>query len=645
MTEASADIRTADPRETPEPSRLVLFAIHSTRGDVDEATRHQLSALRRLADRLVVILEAGIAAEGLEMLSGMSDRVLRFDGHACDGRVYRGALHGESIDEYDEVVFTGNGWFGPIGSFDDVIGRMEEQDLVAWRLIETADRDPEAFPLEGFPRVQAPWIWTVVRREATRTPAWRDYWAVERPDDEETFNDHLVAHGVRTGAAFTAELGPRGNPGVLAPAALLRAGCPVLLRAVFAQFPPLLDRFAVIVRPIIREIERRGYPVADLWRAVARTTPPAALNALAGMVEVLPDNAAPNLDARVADDQIRLRVCVIVHVPHLDFVDELADRLQNVPGTFDLVVTTTDGRKAAKLRSRLNRSSHEWARRAVVRVTWVPGGRDMGALLIGCKDILLSDRYDLLIRLHGRELRRKPLNVREYARRYQLENLLSSPGYVERVYDLFRREPGLGMVFPPIIHIGYGTMGRGWGAYREAAEKLSSELGIRVPLDEVSPLAPYGGMWIGRPQALRAFAAHGWKVGDYHRSRRSRWVELTRVQERLLCLAAAEAGYHCRTVLNSEHASIAYTALEYKLDELSSTTRGYPVEQIHLLRRAGWTGYGGIVALSRMHVNLNHPRLAAITQPGYRLLREAALLAKRLVSAARNEQLDDRRAW
>jgi rhamnosyltransferase len=389
----------------------------------------------------------------------------------------------------------------------------------------------------------------------------------------------------------------------------------------------------------VAEVESRGYPVELLWRAVVRTTPPAALNALGGMLEILPDTSpeAP----RSSDGIPPLRVVVLAHVPHLGFVDELAERLRQIPGAFDLVITTTDGRKAAKLKERLRASDREWARNAEVRVTWVPGGRDMGALLIGCRDVLLSQRYDLIVRVHGREPRRKTLNIREYGRRYQLENLLSSPGYVQRVFDLFRSEPGLGLVFPPIVHIGYGTLGRGWGAYREPAEDLADVLGISVPFDEVSPLAPYGGMWIGRPSALRIFAEHDWTVGDYHRSRRARWVELTRVQERLLGLAAAEAGYHCRTIMNREHAEISHTALEFKLDELSATIRGYPVEQIHLLRRAGWTGYGGVVALVRMYINLNHPRAASLLQPLYRVARNGALMGKRVLAAIRNDHQDD----
>ncbi|GAA4485350.1 rhamnan synthesis F family protein [Microbacterium panaciterrae] len=619
--------------------RVILFALHSERGDADAATRYQLAALRPLGMRLVAIVEPWLAAEEFSAVDGLVDEIVRFDGAAVDARAYRSALQTVDVTSFDEVLFTGNSWFGPIGAFDEVLSRMESSAAQVWRLIETTDRTPESFPAEGFPRALAPWTWTLVRTATVGSAAWREYWAASKQDGEDAFAEALIRGGASGAVAYPAELGPRGNPGILAPGILLDAGCPVLLRSVFAQFPPLLDRFAVLVRPIIAEMAERGYPVELLWRAVARTTPPAALNALAGMLEILPETP-PAIDAQPSEGS-PLRVVVLAHVPHLGFVDELAERLRQIPGAFDLIVTTTDGRKAAKLKARLRASDRDWARKAEVRVTWVPGGRDMGALLIGCRDILLSDRYDLIIRVHGREPRRKSLNVREYGRRYQLENLLSGPGYVQRIFDLFRGEPGLGMVFPPIVHIGYGTMGRGWGAYREPAEDLASVLGIAVPLDEVSPLAPYGGMWIGRPSALRIFAEHDWTVGDYHRARRARWVELTRVQERLLGLAAAEAGFHCRTVMNREHAQISHTALEFKLDELSFTTRGYPVEQIHLLRRAGWTGYGGVVALIRMYINLNHPRIAAATQPLYRTARNAGLMGQRVLAAVRNEHKDD----
>jgi lipopolysaccharide biosynthesis protein len=170
-----------------------------------------------------------------------------------------------------------------------------------------------------------------------------------------------------------------------------------------------------------------------------------------------------------------------------------------------------------------------------------------------------------------------------------------------------------------MMHIGYATMGRGWADLYQAADKICQMLGITVPLDRVSPLAPYGGMWIGRPEALRPLSDHAWSFADYDFEKRGKLGRLAHLQERLIAVAAAQCGFHVRTVLTPEHAAISHTALDFKVDELFSTTRGYPVEQIQLLHRAGFTGYGGVVAIARMYLRVNHPRIVAFLRPGYHL--------------------------
>ncbi len=102
-----------------------------------------------------------------------------------------------------------------------------------------------------------------------------------------------------------------------------------------------------------------------------------------------------------------------------------------------------------------------------------------------------------------------------------------------------------------MMHIGYRPWGSGWGGLAKPREELCAQLGIRVPFDAVSPLAPFGGMWIGRPEALRlAHAASAGAIGDYGK-RGSVIATATSpsVQERLVAYAAAELGYHARTVL------------------------------------------------------------------------------------------------
>src|SRR5690606_27563004 len=119
--------------------------------------------------------------------------------------------------------------------------------------------------------------------------------------------------------------------------------------------------------------------------------------------------------------------------------------------------------------------------------------------------------------------------------------------------------------------------------------------------------APMGGMWVGRPEALRLLVDEEADYRDYARPLDGRrgGPDLARVQERMISLAAGELGYHCRTVMNQEHAGIAYANLAYKLDQLSITPPGYPLEQIQWLHRAGWAGAGGLVAMTRMYMRLN----------------------------------------
>jgi rhamnosyltransferase len=259
----------------------------------------------------------------------------------------------------------------------------------------------------------------------------------------------------------------------------------------------------------------------------------------------------------------------------------------------------------------------------------------MSAFLIECRDVLLDGSYDLVLKLHSKKSSRKSFNADRYFVRHQLENLLSSPGYAANVLALFQREPGLGVVFPPMIHIGIPTMGRGWSVHRPRAEELLASMGVQVPLDGVSPLAPLGGMWIARPEALVLLLQREWTYEDFAPSKRHPYADLARTQERTIAYVAGERGYHCRTILNAEHAAISHTAIEYKLDQLASTTPGYPIEQIQFLHRAGWTGHGGVVGLARMYLRLNHPGASRAIDPVYMAARSTVIRLKSTASRVR----------
>ncbi|KEP72688.1 hypothetical protein HR12_41350, partial [Microbacterium sp. SUBG005] len=211
----------------------------------------------------------------------------------------------------------------------------------------------------------------------------------------------------------------------------------------------------------------RGYPLGILRSSLASCVPPKALNAILGLLSILPDEAVD------PDSGASASIAVVVHVSDIDEIGEILRRLQFLPPGASVFVTTTEGVTAARLEQLLEAWSGTNEHTYELRVTPQSPGRDMADFFVGCRDVIQSDAYDLVIKLHMRRAPWKTMNRLRYFRRYQLDNLLSSPGYVRNVLSLFDREPELGIVFPPMIHIGYATMGRGWALLHPHAERLA----------------------------------------------------------------------------------------------------------------------------------------------------------------------------
>jgi len=621
-TQSESDLQAANPN-----TRLIVYAISRSQGGVDDFVLHALAELRPHASRLVVIVPASTPEAVASGIAELCDRVETARGAAFDPADYAAVLSAEpGIGGYAEIILTGDSWFGPISDFGPVFARMGGVDCAVWSMVENAAGLPESFPDAGFTAQTLPWTWTALRPALFATGLWDAYWRdgarATDADSEADFLRRLRTAGAEVAFAFPAAEFPSADPGLFTAGPLLDAGCPVLLRTVFLQYPPFLDRFAVIGRELLRHVADLGFPMRLIWQNLARTVQPKALYAIGGMLEILPD-----VDTAY-DAGAPFRIAAIAHVGDLEAVDELFSRLAYLPSSYDLFVTTTDGKRAAEIQRNLEARDDANLGSFDVRVTPTNRGRDMSDFFVGCRDVLLGGQYDLVVKVHARRMRDKTVNVRRYFRRYHYDNLLNSPGYVANLLALFQREPGLGVVFPPMMHIGYSLMGNAWGGLREPAETLARELGISVPFDAVSPLAPFGAMWIGRPEALIPLTSRRWLFRDYGKRTGQVYRDLARVQERLIAYSGAERGFHTRAVLTREHASISHTILESKTDNLFATTRGWPVEQIALMQRAGDAGHLGTVALARMYIRLNHPMLSRMTMPLFEMALRAVVVLK-----------------
>jgi lipopolysaccharide biosynthesis protein len=631
--------------------RLVIYVVYDRRGGVEEFVRYALQGMRDDAAHILAVVNGSLDAEGRALLETVADEILVRSNEGFDIWAHKDALDhvGDRIAEFDEVLLTNDTWFGPVRPYGPVFEQMNTQDVHFWGMTDHEWESLNKFTGEGELPYHLQSFWIAVRKEMFLSPEWQTYWR-ELPEmpsyfdavlkHETQFTKHFGDRGYSHSVAFASADYPTEHPALFNADLLLADGCPLIKRRPFFHYPPFLDRHAVIGRRTVNMIADYGYPMELMWSNLARNVQPKTLNTDAGMLEILPDVETGY------DRSAPPSIVVLAHCDDPRTVDHLTNRLVVLPVGFDLVVTTTSADDAESVRSAI--ADREIANLGSSEVRVVPSkrGRDMSAFFIGCRDVLRSGEYDLVVKIHTRAPRKRGANIARYFRRYQLENLVSSPGQFANLLGLFQREPGLGAVFPPMMHIGYPLAGRGWSQYREQAEEMCERLGIRVPFDGATPLAPMGGMWIGRPEALRLLIEDDADYADFDVPvGKSGGGDRARVLERVVPLALGELGYHSRTVMNQEHAGIAYANLAYKLDQMSITPPGYPIDQIQWLHRAGWAGAGGVVAMTRMYVRLNHPtaaaRLAPVARPFVNVARFGMHKLRTALGRGRGDEGDD----
>lgn len=603
------------------PRRVIFYLLYDKRGQVDDYIPYKLEALRPFADHIFVVVNGDLTDEGRSRLEPVADTIWQRENVGFDVWGYKEAMaeFGEDrLAQYDELILMNYTWFGPVRPFAPVFERMAASEVDFWGMTNFGEVTPNPFTDKGTMHMHIQSHWITVRRGMFQSEAWRTYWR-EMPmittyvesvlNHESRFTHHFSELGFTSEVAFDEADYPTGHPALENADLLIEDGCPVLKRRPFFHYPPFLDQHTIIGRWVVDKAASYGYPMPMFWQNLARNSEPKVLNTDASMLEVLPD-------VQVSYDETKpFRIAATVHIFYEDMTDSLLDHLLTLPSPFDLFITTTDEAKARVIERVVERRSSDLIKKVEVRVLPSNRGRDLSAFFIGSRDVLQSDEYDLIVKIHSKKTVQGSYNSGRWFAWQQFENLLRTPGYTANVLGLFQREPGLGLVFPPMIHIGFPTMGRGWYANKKPTEDLFEELGIQVPLDLVSPLAPFGAMFIARPESLRILTDREWKYKEYSPPSEHKDGSLAHVQERAIAYAAAELGYHSRTVANTEYMAISHTYMEYKLDQMGATMPGYAIDQIQFLHRAGWLGHGGIVALTRVYLKLNHPRVATALKP------------------------------
>ena len=613
--------------------RAGIFLFYDPEGKVDDYILGCLGSLQQHMDYLLVVSNSPLDETNRKRLESVSSEVMERKNVGYDVGAYRDGLRHlgwDHMGDYDELVLFNYTFFAPIHPWAGLFERTDKWDTDFWGITEHDEVRPHPFlPKLVMPRhIQSHWI--AVRASLSTTKDWRTYWEdmppIESYNDsiqwhESRFTGYFNALGYRHEVAYNVDDYPSANPVFDNASLLLQDGCPILKRRNLFHNPLHLDRFAIIGADMLEQARAAGYDTDLILSNLARTSKPRDLVTNAGLTWVVPQNASEETYAAAA----KQKVLAVAHIFYADMAEEILQRLSVLPKGYYLVATTSNEENQAQIRAVMERYGVE----GEVRVVASNRGRDIGAFLVDCNDVLASGKWDIVVKIHSKKSVQDDYNAAQLFKTHLYDNLLNSRAHVANILAEFAAHPSLGMVLAPLPHMGYPTMGHAWFTNREPAQAVAKRLGINVPFDKDMPLATYGSMFIARPQALAKLVNAGFKPENFPVEGGYKDGSLAHVLERLMAYAALSEGFYVRPVLAPKWAEVYYGYLEYKLAAVSSFLPPFTIDQVPYLKAHGGP-IPNVLASIKVNIMLRQPKVGNALKPAYRLVRKGAATVRKL---------------
>lgn len=613
--------------------RAGIFLFYDPEGKVDDYILGCLGSLQQHMDYLLVVSNSPLDETNRKRLESVSSEVMERKNVGYDVGAYRDGLRHlgwDHMGDYDELVLFNYTFFAPIHPWASLFERTDKWDTDFWGITEHDEVRPHPFlPKLVMPRhIQSHWI--AVRSSLSTTKDWRSYWEdmppIESYNDsiqwyESRFTGYFNALGYRHEVAYNVDDYPSANPVFDNASLLLQDGCPILKRRNLFHNPLHLDRFAIIGADMLEQARAAGYDTDLILSNLARTSKPRDLVTNAGLTWVVPQSASEETYAAAATQ----KVLAVAHIFYADMAEEILQRLSVLPKGYYLVATTSNEENQAQIHAVMERYGVE----GEVRVVASNRGRDIGAFLVDCNDVLASGKWDIVVKIHSKKSVQDDYNAAQLFKTHLYDNLLNSRAHVANILAEFAAHPALGMVLAPLPHMGYPTMGHAWFTNREPAQAVAKRLGINVPFDKDMPLATYGSMFIARPQALAKLVNAGFKPENFPVEGGYKDGSLAHVLERLMAYAALSEGFYVRPVLAPKWAEVYYGYLEYKLAAVSSFLPPFTIDQVPYLKAHGGP-IPNVLASIKINIMLRQPKVGNALKPAYRLVRKGAATVRKL---------------
>lgn len=198
-----------------------------------------------------------------------------------------------------------------------------------------------------------------------------------------------------------------------------------------------------------------------------------------------------------------IKIGVFIHIYYVDLCEEIRSNIINIPGEFDLYISTETEEKRAAIEEQFKALGRG---RVTVRV-FPARGRDIASFVVGFRDEVLS--YDIVCRIHSKKSSYS--EILQGWRKFLFAQLIGSEDIVNSILHLLVNG-GIEFVFPD--HYAPVVQSLNFGFNYENMKKLLSRAGKSFTRDILLEF-PSGSMFWATSRALSPALALGLTFEDF----------------------------------------------------------------------------------------------------------------------------------
>ncbi|MBM6691918.1 lipopolysaccharide biosynthesis protein [Bifidobacterium pullorum subsp. saeculare] len=510
--------------------RLGIYCFYDMNGHASSFIDFFLKSLRPYLSDLIIVVNGKLDSQSRDMFLAFTDKIIIRENKGLDAAAYRQVmltLGWQKLSDYDEIICLNDTVLGPIYPFSEMFDVMDAKDVDFWGI--TTYNEEHNADGTGIPEhLQA--YWHAYRRSLVQSESFHRYWEQMPVFDNYADVTHkheipFTKHFSDLGFTWAAYVDCRKYtnqshyPLLYMPMQLVRdERCPIIKRRCFFldydfYFSQTAGQSAMELYEYIKDYTE--YDCSYIWDAVLPSYNIYNIAEDMHLNYVLPSRVENPSSGK------HVKAAFIFHIFFLDLLNQTFRYLINIPDEVDLYVTTTED-KITSIREAMHEFglSHD--------VTFIPvqnRGRDVSALLVGARDVVLNREYDVIGFAHDKKSSQNQKNGHNGTETdgftYKLmENTLGSKPFVRNVLTLFADNARLGMVCPPPpYHALYfaHTLPSDWGPnFDMTKDLLTSRLHLCVPLDiSKSTHSAMGSCYWFRVDALRPLLEYPWRYEDF----------------------------------------------------------------------------------------------------------------------------------